>query len=198
MRIGLTGGIASGKSSLAEVFRSLNIPVVDADEVSRTVQRPGSPLFYAIVEAFGPDVVNEQGDLDRAVLGQKVFSDATALERLNGLTHPAIWAEMQDQVKQLEQSHPVVVVMVPLLLESRRQDWVDEVWVVSLPYPLQKARLMARNPLTEEEAEARMAAQMPLAEKVALAHRVIDNSGSLEDTRQLVLTALHEAVPESF
>lgn len=198
MRIGLTGGIASGKSSIAEVFRSLQVPVVDADEVSRAVQRPGSPLFHAIVEAFGPDVLNEQGDLDRAVLGQKVFSDATALERLNGLTHPAIWAEMQDRVKQLEQSHPVVVVMVPLLLENQRQDWVNEVWVVSVPYALQKARLMARNQLTEEQAEARIAAQMPLAEKVALAHRVIDNSGSLEDTRQQVLTALHEAVPEAF
>ncbi len=152
--------------------------------------RPGSLLFQQLVEAFGPEVLNEQGDLDRVVLGEKVFSNPVALERLNRLTHPVIWAAMQDQVSQLEQSHPVVVVMVPLLLENGRQDWVDEVWVVSLPRDVQKARLMARNQLTEEQAEARIAAQMPLEQKVALADRVIDNSGTLEQTRQQILQAL--------
>ena len=190
MRIGLTGGIASGKSTVAEVFHSLHIPVVDADEVSRAVMRSGSPLFYAIVEAFGRDVLNGQGDLDRVRLGAKVFSNPAALERLNHLTHPVIWAEMQEQVSQLEQFHPVVVVMVPLLLENRRQDWVDEVWVVSLPRDVQKARLMARDSLTAEQAESRIAAQMSLADKIALADRVIDNSGSPEHTRQQILQAL--------
>jgi dephospho-CoA kinase len=193
LRIGLTGGIASGKSSVAEVFRSEQIPVVDADEVSRAVVRPGSSLFHAIVQAFGSDVLNQHGDLDRGVLGQKVFSNPAALERLNGLTHPVIWAEMQDQVRKLESSHRVVVVMVPLLLENGRQDWVDEVWVVSLPREVQKARLMARNQLSEEEAEARIAAQMPLEEKIARAHRVIDNSGTLEQTRAQVLACLSAA-----
>lgn len=157
--------------------------MVDADEVSRAVMRPGSPLFHAIVEAFGPEVLNQHGDLDRMALGQKVFSCPEARERLNGLTHPVIWEEMQRQVTGLEADYPVVVVMVPLLLENQRQDWVDEVWLVSLPEDLQKARLMERNLLTEGEAQARIAAQMPLEQKLRLADRVIDNSRSLEETR---------------
>lgn len=193
MRVGLTGGIASGKSAVAEVLKSQKIPVVDADEVSRAVMRPGSSLFHAIVQAFGHEVLNQDGDLDRAALGEKVFSNPQALERLNALTHPVIWAEMQRQVTELEKVHPLVVVMVPLLLENRRQDWVDEVWLVSLPREVQKARLMERNYLTEDQAEARISAQMPLEEKLALADRVIDNSGSLEQLHQSLLEVLRQA-----
>ncbi|MBS2039323.1 dephospho-CoA kinase [bacterium] len=192
MRVGLTGGIASGKSAVAEILKNENIPVVDADEVSRAVMRPGSPLFLQIVQAFGHDVLNPEGDLDRVALGEKVFSNPQALERLNGLTHPVIWAEMQRQVRQLEQTHPVVVVMVPLLLENGRQDFVDEVWVVSLPRDVQKARLMARNQLTEAQAEARISAQMPLADKLKLADRVIDNSGDQLQLRQSLLQLLNQ------
>lgn len=192
MRVGLTGGIASGKSAVAEILKSENIPVVDADEVSRAVMRPGSPLFQQIVQAFGHDVLNPEGDLDRAALGEKVFSNPQALERLNGLTHPVIWAEMQRQVSQLEENHPLVVVMVPLLLENGRQQWVDEVWVVSLPREVQKARLMARNQLTEAQAEARISAQMPLADKLKLADRVIDNSGDLSQLRRSLLQVLKQ------
>ncbi|MBN9417174.1 MAG: dephospho-CoA kinase [Candidatus Eremiobacteraeota bacterium] len=193
MRIGLTGGIASGKSAVAEFLQKEEIPVVDADEVSRAVMRPGSSLFHDIVQAFGHEVLNQDGDLDRAVLGEKVFSNPQALERLNALTHPVIWAEMQRQVTDLEKVHPLVVVMVPLLLENKRQDWVDEVWLVSLPRAVQKARLMERNHLTEEQAEARISAQMPLEEKRALADRVIDNSGTLEQLHQSLLEVLRQA-----
>ncbi len=193
MRVGLTGGIASGKSAVAEFLSQQQIPVVDADEVSRAVMRPGSSLFHDIVQAFGHEVLNQHGDLDRAVLGEKVFSNPQALERLNALTHPVIWAEMQRQVTDLEKVHPLVVVMVPLLLENGRQDWVDEVWLVSLPRDVQKARLMQRNHLTEEQAEARISAQMPLEQKLALADRVIDNSGSLEQLHQSLLEVLRQA-----
>ena len=103
MRVGLTGGIASGKSAVAEVLKSEKIPVIDADEVSRAVMRPGSSLFHDIVQAFGHEVLNQDGDLDRAALGEKVFSNPQALERLNTLTHPVIWAEMQRQDTDLEQ-----------------------------------------------------------------------------------------------
>lgn len=178
---------------MAEVLKSENIPVVDADEVSRAVMRPGSSLFHDIVQAFGHEVLNQNGDLDRAALGEKVFSNPQALERLNALTHPVIWAEMQRQVTELEKVHPLVVVMVPLLLENRRQDWVDEVWLVSLPRQVQKARLMERNHLSDEQAEARISAQMPLEEKLALADRVIDNSGSLEQLHQSLLEVLRQA-----
>ena len=194
MRVGLTGGIASGKSAVADILKNENIPVVDADEVSRAVMRPGSPLFQQIVQAFGHEVLNPEGDLDRAALGEKVFSNPKALERLNSLTHPVIWAEMQRQVSQLEQTHSLVVVMVPLLLENGRQDFVDEVWLVSLPRDVQKARLMARNQLTEAQAEARISAQMPLEEKLKLADRVIDNSGDLAHLRHglhSLLNSLH-------
>ena len=193
MRVGLTGGIASGKSAVAEVLKSEKIPVIDADEVSRAVMRPGSSLFYDIVQAFGHEVLNQDGDLDRAALGEKVFSNPQALERLNTLTHPVIWAEMQRQVTELEQKHPLVVVMVPLLLENRRQDWVDEVWLVSLPREVQKARLMERNHLSPEQAEARISAQMPLEDKLALADRVIDNSGTLEQLHRSLLEVLRQA-----
>lgn len=193
MRVGLTGGIASGKSAVAEFLSQQQIPVVDADEVSRAVMRPGSSLFHDIVQAFGHEVLNQHGDLDRAALGEKVFSNPQALERLNALTHPVIWAEMQRQVMDLEKIHPLVVVMVPLLLENGRQDWVDEVWLVSLPRDVQKARLMQRNHLTEEQAEARISAQMPLEQKLALTDRVIDNSGSLEKLHQSLLEVLRQA-----
>lgn len=193
MRVGLTGGIASGKSAVAEVLKSEKIPVIDADEVSRAVMRPGSSLFHDIVQAFGHEVLNQDGDLDRAALGEKVFSNPQALERLNTLTHPVIWAEMQRQVTELEQKHPLVVVMVPLLLENRRQDWVDEVWLVSLPREVQKARLMERNHLSPEQAEARISAQMPLEDKLALADRVIDNSGTLEQLHRSLLEVLCQA-----
>lgn len=186
MRIGLTGGIASGKSSVAKILEERGIPVVDADEVSRAVVQRGSPLFHAIVEAFGHGVLNSTGDLDRAALGELVFNDPEARSRLNALMHPAIWAEMQRQTEQLEQEHPVVVVMVPLLLENRREDWVDQVWLVHVPPEVQKARLMARNSLTERQALARIAAQMPLSEKLALADVVIDNAGAPEQTRAQV------------
>ena len=193
MRIGLTCGLASGKSAVAEVLKKENIPVIDADQVRRAVRRPGSPAFHDIVQAFGHEVFNQHGDLDRAALGDKVFSNPPALERLNALTHPVIWAEMQRQVHELEQSHPLVVVMVPLLLENGRQDWVDEVWLVMLPRDVQKARLMARNHLTEEQAEARISAQMPLEQKLALADRVIDNSGTLEQLHQSLCEVLRQA-----
>lgn len=191
MRIGLTGGIASGKSTLGQMLRDRGIPVVDADEVSRDVMRPGSPLFSSIVEAFGSQVLNAEGtDLDRTVLGEKVFGDESARQKLNQLSHPVIWEAISRQVCSLEETHPIVVVMVPLLLENGRQDFVDEVWVVALPLELQKARLMSRNRLTEPQASARIASQMPLEARIALADRVIDNSGSLEDTRRQLEQAL--------
>lgn len=165
--------------------------MVDADLVSRAVMRPGSPLFHAIVEAFGAEVLNSDStDLDRVALGERVFSDPAARERLNQLTHPVIWDELQAQVSELERVHPLVVVMVPLLLENGRQDWVDEVWVVALPTEVQKARLMARNHWTEAQAEARILSQMPLQEKIRLADQVIDNSGSFEDTERQVTALL--------
>ncbi len=195
MRIGLTGGIASGKSSVAQVLQERGVPVVDADEVCRDVMRPGTFLFSQIVEAFGPSLVNEHGELDRAALGNLVFADPQARERLNQMSHPVIWQEMQRQVSALEATHPVVVAMVPLLLENQRQDWVDEVWLVALPESLQRQRLMQRNQLSQEQAQARIDAQMSLAEKRLLADLVIDNSGSLESTRQQVLQALAQIGP---
>lgn len=192
MRIGLTGGIASGKSSVAQVLEQEGIPVVDADQVCRDVMRPGTLLFSRIVEAFGDQVVNGRGELDRAVLGSLVFSRPEALEKLNQLSHPIIWEEMQRQVSDLEAQHPVVVAMVPLLLENQRQDWVDEVWLVAVPESVQLERLMKRNQLSRSEAESRIQSQMSLEQKLTLADRVIDNSLPLESTRLQVLAALNE------
>lgn len=192
MRIGLTGGIASGKSTVATMLEEAGVPVVDADAVAREVVQPGQPLFSQLVEAFGAGVLNSNGELDRAALGRLVFGHPDQLAKLNAMTHPVIWQEIVRQVLDLETRRPggKVAVMVPLLLENQRQSLVDEVWVVSVPPELQKARLMARNQLTSSEADSRIAAQMPLSEKLKHAQVVIDNAGGVEHTRAQVAAAL--------
>lgn len=155
---------------------------MDADQVSRDLVVPGSPAYRALVEAFGTDVLGEDGNLDRKKLGLRVFADETALARLNAIMHPAIWAELERQLREAAAQSSVVVLVAPLLLEHGGQSRVDEVWVVDVPEALQLERLAARDGEGLEAARHRMASQMSREDRLALADVVIDNSSSLEAT----------------
>lgn len=187
--IGLTGGIASGKSAVATMLALRGAPIIDADVVSREVARPGSPVLAALVERFGPDVLTPDGELDRAALGRRVFQQPAELQALNDLTHPAIWKELLAQVAEARAHHPVVVLMAPLLLEHGADAIVDQVWVVAVHERMQVQRLMERDGFTRDEALRRVRSQMPTDEKLARADVVIDNGGSLEGTAEQVEAA---------
>lgn len=182
--IGLTGGIASGKSLVSRLLRELGALVIDADQIAREVVEPGKPAYHSILREFGNQVLNPDGSLNRQALGRLVFSDPRKLERLNQITHPLIIAEIQKLLKSYRLLFPekAVVLDAPLLYEAGLESIVDEVWVVYVDYPTQLQRLMERDGLTREEARRRIEAQLPLEEKVKRADRVIDNRGTPEET----------------
>ncbi|MBX6378951.1 MAG: dephospho-CoA kinase [Clostridia bacterium] len=188
--IGLTGGIATGKSTVAAMLEELGAVVVDADQVAREVVEPGE-ILDRIAAAFGRDVLTPDGRLDRAALGRKVFGDDEALKRLNAITHPEIRRRITRRVEELrrEGRAPAVVLDIPLLFEGGVAYAVDEIWVVAVDRETQLRRLMERNGLSRPEAEARVASQMPIEEKVRRADVVIDNSGDLAVTRAQVEAA---------
>lgn len=194
MILGLTGGIASGKSTVAAMLVRRGAGLVDADQVSRDLVVPGSPLHRALVESFGEGILAADGTLDRAALGRRAFTSREDLERLNALTHPPIWEEIRRRLEILSARHPVVVLVAPLLLEHGGEAVVDQVWVVAVPEEVQVERLVRRDGLEEQEARARLAAQMPTSEKVRRAHVVIDNSRSLQETERAVEAAWHRHV----
>jgi dephospho-CoA kinase len=182
--IGITGGLATGKSTVADLFRKHGALVLSADEAARAVTAPGSPVLQQISSRFGPEFIQSNGELDRAALGSYIFSHPEARHALEQITHPAILRLLQEQIARTQKDAPdaVIAVEVPLLFEAGMEDWFDEVIVVAVPEPLQVERLCSRNGLTPEEARVRIAAQMPLAEKIARADTTIWNSGSLSET----------------
>lgn len=192
--LGLTGGIATGKSSVARMLADRGAPVIDADIVSRDLCVPGAPLLAALVERFGADILDAGGRLDRALLGRRVFQQPAELEALNSLTHPAIWKEILGRVAEARLRHRVVVLMAPLLLEHGAEAIVDQVWVVALPEALQVQRLMDREGFAREEALRRVRSQMPTEEKSLRADVVIDNGGTLAETEARVAAAWAEWV----
>ncbi len=181
--LGLTGGIGSGKSTVAHMLVRRGAALLDADTLAREVVAPGEPALDEIRAAFGPAVLQPDGMLDRARLAALIFSDDQARRRLNAITHPRIAQRMQEQIAAAR-AHgvAVLVAVIPLLFESSRRGLVDTVIVVAVDEATQEARLTQRDGLSPAEARARMAAQMPLREKVEHADHVIDNSGSIEDT----------------
>lgn len=181
--IGLTGGIASGKSTVAGMLMRRGAALVDADMLAREVVEPGTAGLAEIVEAFGPGVLRDDGSLDRTALGAIVFADEAARQRLNAITHPRVGALMQERVAAaLASEAPLVVVDVPLLFENARQDGFEGVLLVWIPAALQLQRLVERDGWAEDEARRRLAAQMPIDDKLELATWVVDNSGPLADT----------------
>jgi dephospho-CoA kinase len=177
--VGLTGGIASGKSTVAEVFRRLGAVVIDADRLAREVVAPGEPALAEIVREFGPDVLQADGTLDRKRLGAIVFGDAERRRRLEAITHPAIRARLQARLQALadEGFEGLVFFDAPVIVESGGHRAMDRLVVVVTDEATQLARLMARDGVGPEEAHVRIRSQMPLAEKARLADHVIDNSG---------------------
>ncbi|MER2106210.1 MAG: dephospho-CoA kinase [Solibacillus sp.] len=182
MIIGLTGSIASGKSTVAEMLASHGLPIVDADKVARQVVEPGSATLTKIAEAFGADIIAADGTMDRAKVGAIIFHDESQRAVLNQIIHPAIRAEMLRQRDEYVANGAAHVVMdIPLLFESKLQHFVEKILVVSVDVEVQLARLMARNHFTENEARARIATQIPVAEKEAGADAVIYNNGTIEE-----------------
>jgi dephospho-CoA kinase len=180
---GLTGGLASGKSSVAAHYRMRGLPVVDADVLARTVVAPGSPGLGEIVAAFGAEMLQAGGTLDRARLARHVFADPAARERLERITHPRIQALRDVELGALAAAgHPLACYEVPLLFEKGLESQLRPVVAVVVPEALQLERAMRRDEASEEHVRARLAAQLALADKALRADYVIDNSGELAAT----------------
>ncbi len=185
--IGLTGGIATGKSSVARFFRDRGTPVIDADDLSRAAVAPGSPGLAQVVAAFGTGVLAGDGTLDRKRLGGMVFADNDKRRRLEAILHPEIKRLAEEALQAAAQAgHRVVFYVAPLLIEAGVTDRVDEVWVVTVQPEIQLERLTARDGISREEALRIIASQMPLAEKERFGAVVIDNSGSREETERIL------------
>ncbi|SFE49547.1 dephospho-CoA kinase [Paenibacillus catalpae] len=186
MKIGLTGGIATGKSTVAAMLVERGALLVDADQVAREVVMPGEPALEAVASAFGQAVIHTDGTLNRKALGGIVFNNRESLAQLESILHPAIRNRMQQQIRQYEEQSQLVVADIPLLYETGQEGLYDGIMVVYVPQQLQLKRLMERNGLPEEEALRRIGLQMDIEQKRSRADWVIDNSGSLEETRRQV------------
>jgi len=204
--IGLTGGIASGKSSVAEMYRALGATVIDADAIVRELQAPDSPVLARIAESFGASVIRKDGGLDREALAARVFGDAEARNRLERMIHPLVVEELARRLAEAQRRGDAIIVLdIPLLFEGRRSKTssaarlrFDATILVHVPEAVQIERLMARTGCDRAQAEERIRAQMPMDEKIALADYTIDNSGTREDTERQVretLIAISAATP---
>jgi dephospho-CoA kinase len=177
--VGLTVGIASGKSTFAAALRALGAPVLDADQLARAAVAKGTPGLAAVVAAFGPAVLTPDGELDRKRMASRVFSDPAARARLEAIVHPEVRARFRGELARLEaEGHRIVFYDVPLLFEARQQEQVDLAVVVWAPREAQVARLLERDGLSRQEAEARLAAQLPIDAKAGLADVVVLNDGA--------------------
>ena len=186
--IGLTGGIACGKSTVSKALRALGACIIDADAVAHELSQPNQALFNAYVQRFGMAIVTPGGTLDRAAIARLIFTDPTMRAEVEQISHPLIRRAVEERLRMAEKEQKRAAVLdVPLLFEAGWDALADEVWVVALPPEEQLTRLLARDKtMSEGEARARIAAQMPLAEKCARADVVIDNSGTKEETRDYV------------
>ncbi len=194
--VGLTGGIGSGKSTVARMLAARGAVVIDADRLARAAVAPGTPGLAAIVERFGASYLTSDGTLDRRALGRRVFGDAEALAALNGIVHPEVARLQQTELEAARaRGAPLVVYDVPLLFENALEEAYRPVIVVAVDPEVQRSRVRDRDPLTDEEIEARIAAQMPLEQKVARADYVVDNNGDLAATGRQV-DALFAALTE--
>jgi dephospho-CoA kinase len=183
--IGLTGGIGSGKSTVAALLAERGARVIDADRIGHEVYRPGSEGFRRVVDAFGPEIVAADGTIDRRVLGARVFADADARARLNAIVHPLIASAIAAQIADARTTAAgsPIVIEAAILLEAGWQGLVDRLWVVSVRRETAIARVMASRGLTRDEVERRIDAQLPDAERRGRADVVIENDGSLADLR---------------
>ena len=189
--IGITGGIASGKSSVSTFIKELGFPIIDADIVAREVVEPGEEAYYEIINAFGESILLPEGGIDRAKLGNLIFHNEEKRLRLNSIVHPAVRKRMRELAEKAFQDGAKTVFMdIPLLFESKLTFMVEKTLLVYVDEEVQLERLMNRNNLSKSDAFARISSQMPLKEKKALADAVVDNNGDLEETKEQVRSVL--------
>jgi dephospho-CoA kinase len=190
MIIGLTGNIGSGKSTVARQLKNLGAIVIDTDRVAREIVEPGEPALKEIVQHFGIKVLHEDGTLNRQALADIVFNDTISRKKLNNIMHPRILQKVEEAAARYRQNRgpkaPALVIEAPLLFETGLEKLVDEVWLVTVDMPVQVKRIMQRDNTGEEQARHRISSQMPQAEKIKKADRIIDNSGSPEMTAKAV------------
>ncbi|WP_445371836.1 dephospho-CoA kinase [Methylomonas sp. HW2-6] len=178
LKIGLTGGIGCGKTTVCRLFADLGVPVVDADLIARRLVEPGEPALQAIVQTFGADMLKTDGSLDRPKLREAIFTDPEQKRRLDAIMHPRVYARIAADVAALQADYCLIA--VPLLLESKNPYVVDRILVVDCPQPLQIERVVTRDKLSAEQAQAIVASQMSRPERLARADDVIDNSAGPE------------------
>lgn len=196
---GLTGGIASGKSTVAGFLREAGAFIIDADRIAREVVAPGQPAWQEIRDEFGDRILKQDGTIDRAELGRIVFADDRLRRRLESIIHPRVGTQIEARIRHIEQDAPdaVIILDIPLLFEAGMTHGLSQIIVVYVPEDLQFERLVARDGLSPQEARARMAAQMPLVEKARRADIVIDNSGAPADTRRQAMAAYEQLAAHS-
>jgi len=190
--IGITGGIASGKSTVTEFLRQQGYQVIDADQVVHELQEPGGRLYQALLSTFGSAILQEDGRLDRSKLGAMIFGNPELLAQSSQIQNKIIREELADRRDLLAETQVVFFMDLPLLFELQYEDWFDQIWLVDVTEETQLSRLMTRNALSQVEAEKRIAAQLSLQEKRKRADVLIDNNGSLEATRQQIRDALQK------
>ena len=189
--IGLTGGIASGKTAAAAILRRLGAAVIDADELSREVVQPGEEAWKEIIAAFSPAVLQQDKTLDRKKLRKLVFDDPAARKKLEAIIHPKVRALAEKKIRELQATgNEIIVYEVPLLFEGQLQLWLRPVILIACSTATQKQRLKQRDGLTDEQAQQHLNAQMSLEQKRRLADYVVENNGSLDDLEQQVKTVL--------
>ena len=180
--IGITGGIASGKSTVTEFLRQQGYQVIDADQVVHELQEPGGRLYQALLSAFGPAILQEDGRLDRPKLGAMIFGNPELMARSSQIQNRIIREELAGRRGLLAEKEDIFFMDLPLLFELQYEDWFDQIWLVDVTEETQLSRLMSRNALSQEEAEKRIAAQLSLQEKRKRADVLIENNGGLEET----------------
>jgi dephospho-CoA kinase len=189
--IGLTGGIASGKSTVSNFLKEMDITVVDADLEARLAVMKGESAYFKIIAEFGEDILLANDEIDRQKLGSIIFHQVEKRQRLNDIVHPEVRQRMSDQVEKAKRKKEEVIVLdIPLLFESKLTYMVDKTVLVFVDNETQLKRLIARNNLSVEDAEARIHSQMPLSDKIRLADAVINNNGSIADTKKQLLEIL--------
>ncbi len=196
VRVALTGGIATGKSTVLRVLQAREIPTIDADVLAREVVAPGTPGLEAVVERFGKAVLDVHGALDRRALAALVFSDSLARQDLERIVHPAVYGAIQTWLRRLPNETPLAVADIPLLFETGHQADFDQVVVAACPPEEQLRRVMARDGVSDAEARTRLDAQWPIAEKVARAHHVIWTTGPRTETERQVDELVRRLIPE--
>ncbi|MGM0370821.1 MAG: dephospho-CoA kinase [Bacillota bacterium] len=186
MKIGLTGGIASGKSTVTGILDSLGAKIIDADKIAHQLMKPEKKLWTRIVDSFGEEILQSNGTIDRNKLGTIIFNNRQEKEKLDQISHPIIISEIKSQLKKMTPTEEIIVVDIPLLVEADLMDLFQEVWLVYITKEQQINRLMERSQIDREAALARIESQMPLSDKKKYADRIIDNNGSISQLEQRV------------